>query len=386
MQPYVHLVMSPMSRKLLITFSNDSSLTLDKIITSIDYTIGYIGVFGTDHGINVYLQGQRMVPSSLAKKMSKLGRILSDPVPFSTVSGRLLFESGVLKNRGRKHGTKVVGGRVIPNTEFHIHALGKEDISHITPKKISNIIGTEESVIGSVSGFFNEQSRANIIRDKWREFRKYSRHRVRVWDKINGDNVLSESLGVCSKSDESGSEYESDMEITSTPVYDEDSDSEGNRKRKRNLLEEFLLDANSNVSKGDFIREFEELVYDNPHNSNVVASTDKGHFKYFNGSIWITVPRHNFFDTVITRRISSVIGQLHGIVSPFVKGQVSSMMDGLRDLAHSDPIYKDIVRNSIMLSENQNRKLKSSWDLYNPKKRMKKVGSGYPGFTWDNFG
>lgn len=87
------------------------------------------------------------------------------------------------------------------------------------------------------------------------------------------------------------------------PTYDPDSDSEGNVERKRKLLRNTFIERAPELRKDDFLKEFEILLLENPHNSNVIASTKDGYFKYLDGRRWIKAFNKDFFDKVTMTRI-----------------------------------------------------------------------------------
>ena len=162
--------------------------------------------------------------------------------------------------------------------------------------------------------------------------------------------------------------------------YDLDSDSEENYKKKRDLLYERLSTLSRNHYSGDFIQSFEDMLYQNPHNVNVFCCIDRAVFQYFNGKKWVKANKRDYFEKIIVRRIHKA----NEINKEFERTELMLKTEGIRvheilfsllETPVSSPLRKEIVKDSIILSENRKRDLSLIKETYGRKIRKVRVAS-----------
>lgn len=270
---------------------------------------------------------------------------------------------------------------------LHINALGEEDISHITARHLDGLVGTVDDVVGFFERNYVPNVRKKIMNREWEKFRRFARERVRQWDRQQqtrdpAHKSLCESLSIKESSGDSCESEESDDDdlhppaqtplvkeeeveiLLRPPVYDPNSDSEGNADRKRKLLRDRLVEEAPAIRKDDFLKDFEGLIFKNPHNSNVIASTKEGYFKYFDGERWIKLYNKEFFDEVSMTRVKKADETLQKLVkegdlSEFTRSQVSSMVKRLFRFGVGTEMdrflrdNRDTTRDGILAAENQ---------------------------------
>ena len=402
--------MAPMYGKLVVKFDknasnitkfvDDSSETL-KEIKSLIRNISYVGTYECKDTFNIYVQalrGKRINPNVLLSKVSHMGDIVSDPEIFIKIEGELVDELGDFTKRGRKTGTKVIDGRVyndnsvnnshnttnndnsVNNTyndnrvvNLHVNALGEGDGSHITAEIVTCCFKPREFMEMDFSQKMSPYQIQNALTSKWKNHLRERREIVREYDRqhSNGEKTLAESYGIPDEKYEvylkpDKEIYEKDMSKDDPPEYDSDSDSEESIKMKDELLGRLYYESEAFMYKADFFNEFEKHLYNNPHNGNVLASTDKGVFEYFDGKVWIKLPKSDYFVKVIASRLdkmNEIAYNLNksGELAPYLSGHVSLM---LNRLSLWDPIgrnmdVKNLVKTSVLASENNKRRLAS---------------------------
>ena len=144
--------------------------------------------------------------------------------------------------------------------------------------------------------------------------------------------------------------------------YDLNSDSEENLEKKRVLLQERLSMLDIERYTGDFITRFEEILYENPHNVNVFSSTERSVFQYFNGQKWIKSNKRDYFEKIIVERIhkADAINKDFGRTESIPKTEgirVHNILFSLLNTPVSGSLRREIVKDSIILSENRKRDL-----------------------------
>ncbi len=262
---------------------------------------------------------------------------------------------------------------------LHINALGEEDVEHITAKDLDNLVGTEDDVINFFERNYTANAKQTIMMREWEKFRAYSREKVRRWDQQSDDGGLCDRYGIPSEEPPlfSDSDTEDELEereeleelakMKDPPTYDPDSDSEGNLERKKKLLRTKLIDRAPKILKDDFLKEFQCLILDNPHNSNVVANTRDGYFRYFDGKRWIKAYNKDFFEKVTLSRISKATEMLNKQsllgCREFTRSQVSSMVTRLLRFGQGSEVdlflrdNTEAVKDGILAAENQESRL-----------------------------
>lgn len=389
------------SSKIQVIFPSDSLLDFDELLGALrtHYGVGYAGLFcsGTSNTSNpsakLLLQTLRvkscMAPGKIEKICRPYVRGQADVTPFRSFNNvtegwKLLEERGQFRAwGGRRCSSKQAKSKPKKSRRatlyLHINALGKEDVGHITAKDLDNLVGTEDDVVGFFERNYTANAKRAIMTREWEKFRVYSREKIRTWDHQQSGGGLCDRYGIpteeCGYSSDSETEDEfvdapvdQHLErLPEPPVYDPDSDSEGNIERKRRLLRAKLVDRAPKIRKDDFLKEFECLILENPHNSNVVASTRDGYFKYFDGKRWIKAYNKDFFEKVTLNRISKATEMLNKqpLLScrDFTRSQVSAMVTRLLRFgegSEADVFLRDnteAVKDGVLASENQEFRL-----------------------------
>lgn len=393
--------------KILVVFPPESLLDSEELINDLEsqYRLAYTGLFYSDGRISLVLQ---TLPKSTCMILQKVKQICKKYVPDMQVLpfecnpktsecslGKALVERGQFRswggNRGGPRG-KRRRERSKDSSPLYLltSAIGEEDLSHISAEDLNDLVGSEEDVVGFFDKNFAPHVKRLIMTREWKNFRRYSRDKVRRWDRQSGGN-LCHALGIpgeedsdecfenaCSSSDDDEefcivaqdhTAEVSDETLEGPPIYDPDSDSEGNLERKRKLLRAKLVQRAPKMRKDDFLKDFEQLILENPHNSNVIASTRNGYFKYFDGKRWIKAYNKDFFDKVTLTRISKATEVLKNSpnVTSFTRSQVSSMVRLLLKYDEGSDVDKfvrdkavkdEAVKDGILAAENQESRLK----------------------------
>ena len=415
--------MSPSFRKLVVTFTKNSSLVLEDIrnLIQLKYNVQYIGIFETEFDKKVYVQlksNAQMAPNTLKKQLTSVGEIKGLPINFSTMEGTLLESFGEFSKRGRKYGSKVINSKVINDNSvvnnnidnsthndnsihndnstvindnrvihLHIHPLGEEDVTHITPERLISLLKSEKDLKVMIAERHTEEARHEYMTVEMGKDLRRRRNLVRKWDELNsnGKNTLAESLDIEEMTTESEKDYNAIEEVPEEPpTYDPDWDCAENLSKMRELLTDLCFQLERDQFKTEFIDNYEKLMYNNPHNGNVLASTTKGTFKYFDGTDWLTFDKTDYFEKISRYRFEKAVCSLNGSMeegTPYnlAQNHIRKMLDRLDGLRDIHPEYKKVVKNSVILSENHNRKLKRS------SKCIKRVHEEVPKkYSWED--
>lgn len=348
--------------KIRVVFSSDTLLDFDELVKDLEteYRIGYAGLFVTS--TTQTCLALQTLPKMTSFSIGKVAKICGKFVEkFEIVPGvdNNLFGYQVLEERGRfrsRGGKRPAKNNII---YLYINALGEEDISHVTPEKLEKLVGSEDDVVDFFDRNYNIHAKNAMCLEEWAQFRRYSRQKVRKWDRqeqLRGS--FCRELRVNETASDSESDF--DQEISVCPIYDPDSDSEGNVQRKRLLLRNRFIERAPGLKKDDFLKNLEILLLENPHNSNVIASTKEGYFKYFDGSRWVKAYNKDFFDKVTLGRISKAGEILNSLtLSDFMKDQVSSMVTELMNSRNGSEVdlflgdNTEAVKDGILAAENQ---------------------------------
>lgn len=381
--------------KILVVFPPDALLDSEELINDLEsqYRLAYTGLFYSEGRISLVLQ---TLPKSTCMMLQKVEQICKkyvqdiEALPYecgSKTLGKVLVERGQFRSWGGRRGlrkkTSTKRRKETSNLYLHTNPLGDEDLSHITAKHLDDLVGSEDEVVGFFERNYTPFVTRLIMTREWKKFRRYSRDKVRRWDQQSGGDECH-VLGIPQREEDdkesSSSDDDEDFSTESQPgehleehlegppIYDPDSDSEGNLERKRKLLRAKLVQRAPKTRKDDFLKDFERLILENPHNSNVIASTKSGYFKYFDGERWVKAYNKDFFDKVTLTRISKATDILESSlnVTPFTRSQVYSMVRLLLkydegsdvDKFVTDKAVKDeAVRDGILAAENQESRL-----------------------------
>lgn len=317
--------------KLRVVFSSNALLDLEELVAQLEkhYRVGYAGLFSTP--TNKTCLVLQTLPRSTRMSIGKITKVVRAfvvdfevlPVAPTTLDFsdlRLLEERGSFRTRGGKRGKR--GGI----WSLSINALGEEDVSHITPEHLEALVGSEDEVVDFMDGIISPDAKNSIIVAEWDKFRRFSRNKVRRWDKQQGlGGSLCRELGILEKL-EPEFEIQEHSKVSKRPVYDPDSDSEGNAERKRKLLKMKFLELAPELKKDDFLRDFEVLIFENPHNSNTLTKDRV----YFDGKLWVKTDTKDFFHRVTMARISKATEVLEKLqLSDFARDQVSATVTQL---------------------------------------------------------
>ena len=426
--------------KVRVSFDVESLLDFDQILHELQqhYAIGFAGLYKGDRGVWLYIQRDFntktcMTLGKISKICNKVAAVVAVE-PFDTfeeVEEELIESFGALRHVGakghlprkrnaasnaeakaqsnaesntesknttstRSHNTTTTQSHNTTTTtniehlHLHINALGEEDVSHITKETLESFVGTADQVVRRLHGLFTPAYKHSVIKKKWKAFRRYARQKVRRWDEQERNKdpdykSMGDSWGIRPPTYESEAEDdEYDHDLSKPPLYDPDSDSENNSRIKQELLRETLLEESPSQYKDDFLRDFEDWVYQNPHNSNVIASTKEGYFKYFDGKCWIKLYNKRFFNKVTASRVLKMDELLHTLVAQgelteFCRDQVSQMVTKLFELSQGDELerfmadHTETTKDGILAAENQGVRLASVEQTI--QRLIKRVGS-----------
>lgn len=395
----------------VVVFRADSLLDFDELIEDLEsqYRIGYAGLFYSDSSVRLVLQ---TIPRSACFVFDKVAKICApyqivEILPFDknlSSLGEVLQLRGRLRAWGGSR-RRTIKTKRIPrsNVRLYTHALGKEDVSHIKISHLRDLVGSEDEIVAFFERNYTPNAKRRIAESEWRKFRRYSRDKVRRWDEFSGSDLcglhgIQGKEEEYSSSDSDGEEDLGNVGAPSTPpLYDPDSDSEGNRARKRKLFRAKLVEQAPKMRKEDFLKGFEMLILDNPHNSNVIASTKDGYFKYFDGNRWIKAYNEDFFNQVTLTRISKAADLLKHVSttstgSEFTRRQVAEMVRLLLKNGEGSEIDNFVrdntgaVKDGILAAENQGSRLEFAERAL--KRKIVRVGSKKEGLcdvTWKDF-
>ena len=370
--------------KIRVVFPTDALLDSEELINDLEsqYRLGYAGLFHSAEKTSLVLQTRPkstcMTPKKVEQICEKYVRDIQVLSYGGCYLGKALVERGQFRTWGGKRHSKMCTKRT--STMYLLTtALGHEDLSHITAKHLDDLVGSEDEVVEFFEGNYAPHVNKIIMAKEWKKFRRYSRDKVRRWDQQSGGNECQRH-GISSEEDSDTSSCEDDDEylgvqndedeedLKRPPIYDPDSDSEGNLERKRKLLRSKLVQRAPKMRKDDFLRDFEKLILENPHNSNVIASTKNGYFKYFDGKRWIKAYNKDFFYKVSLARISKATEMFKHSpnVNTFTRNQVSSMVmllltydegSDMDKLVKDKAVKDEAVKDGILAAENQESRL-----------------------------
>lgn len=389
-----------------VVFRADSLLDFDELLEDLDsqYRIGYAGLFYSGSTVHLVLQ---TVPRSACFVFDKVAKICApyeivEILPFDknlSSLGEVLQQRGRLRawggSRRRTIKTVRVSTARVSTVRLYTNALGKEDVSHIKISHLRDLVGSEDEIVAFFERNYTPNAKRRIVESEWRKFRRYSRDKVRRWDEFSGSDLCG-LHGIQGKEKECCSSDSDDGVPSRPPLYDPDSDSEGNRARKRKLFRAKLVEQAPEMRKDEFLKGFEMLILDNPHNSNVIASTKDGYFKYFDGNRWIKAYNEDFFNRVTLTRISKAADLLKPATftgsAEFTRSQVASMVRLLLKNGEGSEIDKFVrdntgaVKDGILAAENQGSRLELAERAL--KRKIVRVGSKKEGLcdvTWKDF-
>lgn len=370
-----------------VNFSHGSILDFDKMVHDVrrSYQIGYAGLFEVEKGVSLFIQKDVRATTRMA--LGKINRIFLDHAAIVDVCSFTMCEGKNIESYGtfreehcKSYGRNTWSTSTRREIYLHINALGEEDTSHITKQHLEDFVGTEDTVVDLFKSLpFNFKENHN--KRAWASFRRHQRQQVRFWDEQerlqNPDHEslcekfkINANFSDCEESQEEEDESDVVKELqpmVEPPTYDPDSDSEGNHAKKRQASRIFCLTNAPHHAKDEFFRHFEKLILENPHNTNIRASTKSGFLQYFDGDSWVKTVKEDFFSVVTTTRVKKlkeVVSRLHGQLSDFVGSQISVMVRELARVHASTTFtawedHSDTTLDEILAVENMRARLKA---------------------------
>ncbi len=246
-----------------------------------NYGLSYMGKYVHEGKSYLYIQTSstnvKMVPNKLNKALQEYGNIEFIGT-FQVMEGMLDEEVGEIRNRGRKakhspesmknvsqnnntikgdHNSISMDNSVTIN--LHIHAFGKEDVSHITTAQLDEWIGKKEDIVGSVTdklgAYLTNELKRLVYANQHEE-------RMEEW----------ESSPPETRNEDDRPEFRAEHALTDPDV--------------ESRLAEQIVKTRADDMKKVVIADFARLLYENPHNANVSVNKKSGHFKVFDGHKW----------------------------------------------------------------------------------------------------
>lgn len=315
-----------MATKLVIRFHADRILDVTEIHRHVldFYNVGYSGLYSHNGYLAVFVQSSerryRMAPKKMKKICSRFGQI-EDVQIYDKREGDLIDEVGQFREPGRRPVREVINeinitgdhntvhnnvdNSVTNNIDnrtihLHIHALGKEDITHITVEQFKKLIGDKEKNIQTAKDdltakLTDVEYEARIFRQwnqsRYDQRRKFNKRKSR--DEAIEINEVRKGVKGCKLipvPELDTSDEEEEDHLGGEPViYDPDSDSEHTMETKKRYENVALLNESGHCRAYTLPHELAALMYENPNNSNIIASAKSNNIKYLRGSSWRTI-------------------------------------------------------------------------------------------------
>ena len=305
------------------------------------YKIGYTGLYDRGTHLSLYIQteskGVKITPAKVLRICKEFGALETLPKTYKQREGLLVSEMGCFKKPGRQKGSRnkavnsAVDGRVVNNNTtnitknnhndhsvtnidnsvtnntvyVYINPLGEEDMSHITMEQFKKVLGGgKEEIIHSMKTMMSAHDYEQIIEQAWHGLQETLYERQ--WEEQKSERAaaaIAESSTEPAAQKDSGSDTESDdssndgssseedptptpfeyeaIEIDGQPIkYDGHLDSIYNKEAKRKVGRMSILERSAVVKSLELPYEFAELLFENPHNSNVKHSKKSGSIEY----------------------------------------------------------------------------------------------------------
>ena len=295
--------------------------------------------------------------------------------------------------------TNNIDNSVNQTIHLSINAFGKEEISHIAEEQFKKLVlGSPEQVIDYMKKELPQQEYDRIVNKAWRNLRQP------LFEKALAE---AESARMSAERDATAADAEADAEAAdseSTSSSEEDSDWEEKMEPadRANMMEE--LAYNNLVVNGEPIKydgqpdsaynkdakakveviaiakhsiavmsywlpwKFAKLMYDCPHNSNLIHPSNAGYIKYYDGQAWI---KQNACDVyMITKNWEKKLGEYFKMleakhwVQSFQGWYISEIMR-MFDVLHPDFAACEnwtnarVKKEALLLIDNTNERLKA---------------------------
>lgn len=290
----------------------DTCVNEIKYVVSETYPLSYVGKYVHEGKSHIYLQTSsnkvRMVPNKVRMSLSSYGDITFIG-KFESIEGMMDDEVGEMRTRNRRsHGRGehvntektcgIINGGHNTLTDnsvtinLHIHAFGKEDLTHITQDQLDHWIGKKDDVLryakSEVEDYKMDALRYKVYCDQYKE-------REKEWESIPG---------------------------SAKPQFLNEEDSPHELEIEECLIKE-LIEEYGKVHKNTIVTDFAKVLYDNPHNANVSINHKNGNFKIFDGRKWsqYEMPRLcEFILENLRRKVREALDHLNLNEKKFTRG------------------------------------------------------------------
>lgn len=281
--------------RLAVRFARDSVFDGPALYEhlGLTYRLGYMGVYDCGTHTSVYLQTAakdvRMSPKKVYRICREFGA-LTLPQTFKHRYGVVVSDYGVFRKGGNSK--KEISAS---NARVRIHAVGEEDVSHITMQQLKRVLGGEKSdILQRMRAKLSTAERDRIVDEAW-----------------GGLQQMLYASQVCGLDcDEQHHDPESPvmtplkyqaLGVGGQPIkYDGDPGSEYNTEAKKKVATIAILELSAVEKAYDLPHEFAKLLYANPRNINVEHPTKAGYIRCFNGESWVhkeTLRVHDIVET-----------------------------------------------------------------------------------------
>jgi len=317
------------STRLAVRFSAGKLLELEAIHDSLcrSYNVGYAGLYDCGTYGTVYIQTAtkkaRMAPGKVLKICSEHGEVLGKPATFKRRDGNLVSEVGDFRKSGthkcsslatNDHATVINNvttinnnrvtnndNRVINNTNIYIsiNPVGGEDLSHITLERFKSILCDSKEELHEYvrKQHASEDEYETVIERAWQAVRNvlYQKHCEQNHGPPLAENAEPEIADDAGESSDDEDDDGADYPINTPEIlaemlvdgeamrYDTPEDSQYNQQARERVGAVTMLDLAAVDKSYKLPYEMAELIFENPHNVNVVHAKKAGFFEYFDG-------------------------------------------------------------------------------------------------------
>ncbi|CAN0271827.1 unnamed protein product [Ectocarpus sp. 6 AP-2014] len=304
--------------RLVVAFGGDVSSDVDvsEIYATLRlvYDIGYIGLYVWRDHKYLFLQTKdwrvQMTPNKVRKICCRFGNI-GKVENFSRLEGTCVEQIGTFRKTGRKaapkgtattnidnstnitnnitnNNTTTIDNSVTNNTvHLHVHAFGQEDVSNISLQAFQELIGEKDHILKNIRNELPEVC-------TYITSREWERVYHRLYEKQEKAKALASPPDMASDSEDDCTVGESGVYIPKSlmirgqeATYERINGDDELKKELKRLIEEMtLLQEDAKYRCLEAPRGVANLMYDNPHNCNIIASTKDGTMKYYDGKSW----------------------------------------------------------------------------------------------------
>lgn len=302
------------------------------------YDIGYIGLYVAEDHKRLYIQSAhkrtRMTPKKVGIICARFGDIAS-VTTFSHIEGMLIEEIGSFRTVGKRSApaakgvattgattnnnnidnsttnnnidtstnntTNNIDNSVTNNTiHLHVHAFGQEDVSGITLEAFKELMSNKEDILTSMKATLPGLCEYIVSREwervkqrlhvKYLKDRKASETGVAEESESDSDQDLGEGGIFIPKEFSIGGELATFEKVENDKAYAEEL---------RQVVEEItLLQEEAKYRSLGTPPEMAELLYEDPQNCNIMATTKDGNMSYYDGKRWQKVRVDNMTEVI----------------------------------------------------------------------------------------